>query len=74
MKQIMTSRSWTEPQRKWLKRIGKQLEQEVIVDREALDSGEFKAQGGFQRLNKVFGGDLDSILHEIADEMWQVAA
>jgi len=51
MQQIMSSRSWTDPQRKWLERIGKQLEQETIVDREALDTGQFKEFGGFNRLN-----------------------
>ncbi len=47
MKKILASRSWTEPQRKWLERIGKQLEYETIVDRDALDSGQFKEMGGF---------------------------
>lgn len=74
MQQIMTSRSWTEPQRKWLERIGKQLEQEIIVDRDALDAGQFKQMGGFTRLNKVFKGELETILRDIADAMWQAAA
>ena len=34
MQKILASRAWTEPQRKWLERIGKQLEQETIVDRD----------------------------------------
>lgn len=74
MQKILASRSWTEPQRKWLERIGKQLEQEIIVDRDALDAGQFKQMGGFSRLNKVFKGELETILRDIADAMWQVAA
>lgn len=74
MQQIMTSRSWTDPQRKWLERIGKQLEQEVIVDRDALDAGQFKEMGGFSRLNKVFKGELETIIRDIADAMWKAAA
>lgn len=74
MRTILASRSWTEPQRKWLERIGKQLEQEIIVDRDALDAGQFKQMGGFSRLNKVFKGELETILHDIADAMWQAAA
>jgi len=74
MQTILASRPWTDPQRKWLERIGKQLEQEIIVDREALDSGQFKQMGGFNRLNKVFQGELESLLGEIADAMWQTAA
>jgi type I restriction enzyme R subunit len=74
MAKIMASRAWTEPQRKWLERIGRQLEQEVIVDRDAIDDGQFKQMGGFTRLNKVFKGELETILRDIADAMWQTAA
>jgi len=74
MQTILASRPWTEPQRQWLERIGKQLEQEVVVDREAIDSGQFKAMGGYQRLNRIFQGQLDDILHDLAEAMWQAAA
>lgn len=73
MKQIMESQPWTPPQRKWLERIGKQLEQEVIVDREALDAGQFKQQGGLERLNKIFNGALQNVLRQIADKIWESA-
>jgi type I restriction enzyme R subunit len=74
MQTILASRPWTEPQRQWLERIGKQLEQEVVVDREALDSGQFQARGGYQRLNRIFQGQLDGILHDIAEAVWETAA
>ena len=70
---ILESRPWTPPQRRWLERIGKQLEVETIVDREALDRGEFQAQGGFTRLNKIFDGQLEELLHELTDTIWQIA-
>ena len=62
------------PQRKWLERIGKQLEVETIVDREALDRGEFQAQGGFARLNKIFDGKLQELLQELTETIWKIAA
>jgi type I restriction enzyme R subunit len=74
MQRILASRPWIEPQRRWLERIGKQLEQEVVVDREAIDSGQFKAMGGYQRLNAIFRGQLDDVLGDIAEAMWQTAA
>ncbi|MGZ0173839.1 MAG: type I restriction-modification system endonuclease [Planctomycetales bacterium] len=74
MKEIMASRPWTDPQRKWLERIGKQLEQELIVDRDALDAGQFKAMGGFDRIDKVFKGELKQILRSICDQMWPTVA
>jgi type I restriction enzyme R subunit len=47
---------------------------EVIVDRESLDNGEFRTQGGgFDRLNKLFNGRLETILTEIGDRLWQEA-
>ncbi len=74
VQKILAGRPWTPPQRKWLERIGKQLEVETIVDREALDRGEFKAQGGFVRLNKIFDGHLEELLQELTETIWQAAA
>jgi type I restriction enzyme R subunit len=71
MKKILASQNWTPPQRQWLERIGKQLKVETIVDREALDQGEFKSQGGFVRLNKAFNGKLSEILVQINETLWQ---
>ncbi|MEO0685202.1 MAG: type I restriction-modification enzyme R subunit C-terminal domain-containing protein [Cyanobacteria bacterium J06649_11] len=68
---ILASQSWTTPQRRWLERIGKQLKVETVVDKDAFNTGEFKAQGGFNRINKVFQGKLETILVEINDALWQ---
>ena len=71
MKKLLASKKWTEPQRKWLDRIGKQLKVETIVDHEALNEGEFKNQGGgFDRLNKQFDGKLDDIVGGLRADIW----
>jgi type I restriction enzyme R subunit len=74
LKTILGSRPWTDPQRKWLDRIGQQLRSEVIVDREALDRGQFKTLGGFTRINKVFDGKLESVLGDLHEALWKSAA
>ncbi|MBB3164657.1 type I restriction enzyme R subunit [Rhizobium laguerreae] len=74
MRSILVSRQWSEPQKRWLRRIGDQVEKEVIVDRDAIDKEPFIADGGFDRLNKVFGGELETILSGINDEMWRQQA
>lgn len=74
VKTILESRSWSDPQRKWLDRIGQQLRSEVIVDREALDRGQFKTLGGFNRINKVFDGKLESVLGDLHEALWKSAA
>jgi type I restriction enzyme R subunit len=57
-----------------LERIGQQLKVEVIVDREAFERGQFKAQGGFERINKAFEGRLEEILVDINEALWQEAS
>lgn len=74
MRSIMTSRQWTEPQKRWLKRISEQIEKEIVVDREAIDKEPFIADGGFNRLDKVFGGELGTILAGINEKMWSKAS
>lgn len=74
LQQVLASQPWTSPQRQWLDRIGKQLKAEIIVDRDALDRGQFKAQGGFARLNKVFEGKLEQVLGTLHEELWRDSA
>jgi type I restriction enzyme R subunit len=75
MQRILGKGSWTEVQRKWLKRIEEQISRELVVDRAAVDEEPFSKDGGFQRLNKVFGGRLEAVLGDINEEVWrQVAA
>ena len=35
---------------------------EIVVDRAAIDEEPFVKDGGFQRLNKIFGGQLEAVL------------
>jgi type I restriction enzyme R subunit len=74
MRRILASRPWTDPQKRWLKRIGEQIEKEIIVDREALDRDPFQNDGGFNRLNKVFGGELEAVLADMNEELWKRTA
>jgi type I restriction enzyme R subunit len=69
---LLAGRAWTEIQRKWLKRIGAQFAKEFIVDRESIDSDQFKIDtGGFKRLDKVFDGKLESVLADFNEELWR---
>lgn len=74
MKTILVSQAWTDVQRKWLDRIGKQLQKEVLVDRASLDRGAFLEQGGFKRYNKIFSGKMEELLGDINQALWEKAA
>ena len=70
---IRKNHKFTDPQVKWLNRIANQVKLETVVDRASLDTGQFKTDGGFARLNKVFDGKLEGLLGELADEVWKDA-
>lgn len=70
---ILSSQTWEPRQRQWLDRIGRQIKENIVVDRDSFDSGAFKQQGGFVRLNKVFDGRLEEIVQRIIQAVWQTA-
>ncbi len=73
LQRLRKAHKFTDPQTKWLDRIAKQVKLETVVDRASLDAGQFKTDGGFARLNKVFDGKLESVLGELAEEVWKDA-
>jgi type I restriction enzyme R subunit len=74
---ILISKNWTTPQRQWLQKIAAQTKANLIVDRAALDDPDlvFKREGGgFARLDRIFGGELQQVLDTFNDSIWPLAA
>lgn len=74
---IMASKSWTTPQRQWLQKIAAQTKANLVVDRAAFDDPDlvFKREGGgFARLDRIFGGELQHVLESFNDSLWQPLA
>lgn len=63
----------TRSQENWINRIEKVMLKEVVIDKETLDTGAFKAQsGGFDRLNeKLFNGKLEEIIKKLKIYMFE---
>jgi type I restriction enzyme R subunit len=74
MQKIIASKQWTEPQKRWLRRIGEQIEKETVVDRASMDRDPFILSGGFNRLNKMFDGALENVLADVNEELWKRTA
>ncbi len=71
---ILAGREWTAVQRRWLERIGKQMKIEQVVDRAALDQGQFKSQGGgFTRFDRLFDGRMEEVLADLHEAVWKSA-
>ena len=72
MQSIYSLHSWTPVQRKWLDRLAKQLVHEVVLDRQFInDLPAF--QGGVKQLDKVLNKQLDSVLGELNEHLWEAS-
>ncbi|MDI1313516.1 type I restriction-modification system endonuclease [Prosthecobacter sp.] len=77
LQKMLASRAWSTPQREWLKKLASQTKANLLVDRAALDDPVliFKREGGgFNRLNRLFDGQLQQVLENFNDTLWQPAA
>lgn len=71
---VVKNGTWTDLQKRWLRRIGEQLDKGIVVDREALDEEPFKADGGFKTINKRFDGKLETVLSDLSEALWRTAS
>jgi type I restriction enzyme R subunit len=77
LQKILASKGWSTPQRQWLQKIAAQTKANLIVDRAAIDDPDlvFKREGGgFARLDRIFGGELQQVLDAFNDSLWLPAA
>jgi len=68
MKKIYDMKVWSKVQKDWLRRIEKQLLQESVLDpnpEKAFELEPFKSKGGYKQLNKIFDGEMDTIVNTI---------
>lgn len=73
MKKIYGMKAWPKVQRSWLERIEKQLLKESVLDpdpEQAFNVEPFKSRGGYKQLNKIFDGELDSIVNRINSSLY----
>lgn len=72
---MLADRQWTTPQREWLKKLAAQTKANLIVDRAAIEKDMvFTQQGGFNRANKLFDGQLQQVLDTFNNTVWKPAA
>jgi type I restriction enzyme R subunit len=77
LQKMLASRAWTTPRRQRLQKLAAQTKANLIVDRAALDDPDliFKREGGgFKRLDRIFGGELEQVLDLFNDAFWSAPA
>lgn len=73
MQRIYSLHNWTGGQRSWLDRIAKQLKHETVVDSSFLNEA-FRQHGGTKQVDKILGGQLDAVVSNLAEALWQKVA
>lgn len=73
MQKVYSLHDWTPRQQKWLERIEKQLIQFPVLapnPEEAFSEEPFKTQGGYLRVKKEFGEEIDKVVHLINESLY----
>ena len=69
MEGIYQQQAWSKIQKQWLDRLAKQLVHEVVVDSQFINN-RFAEKGGITRFNKVLNNQLDDVLEELREHLW----
>ncbi len=73
VEKVRAMKSWNKIQLKWIDRFEKQLLQENVLQKSDLNMAPFKEDGGYQRLNKIFNNELELVVNEINENLYQIA-
>lgn len=71
VQKLIQSKALTPVQQDWLKRIAKQIKANIVLDEALINEGPFQQQGGFRRLNQIFEGQLETLLADMNEYIWQ---
>jgi type I restriction enzyme R subunit len=75
MEKVRDLHPWNATQKKWLNRFEDRLVTESILSKQELNQGDFKSKGGgFERLNKIFEDELESILDTLNENLYTETA
>lgn len=74
LERIKQQNDWTQAQLNWLDRLAKSLEKAVVLDDDYFKIGQYGRFGGKKRFNALFDGELEQILGQFNDYMWDHSA
>ncbi|MBD5119393.1 MAG: type I restriction-modification system endonuclease [Clostridiales bacterium] len=71
MDKLKKAHNFSKQELNWITRMEKYLMEESVLNVDVFDEdGRFKAQGGFAKINKVFGNKLESIILELNEYLY----
>lgn len=70
VKRLKDNHNFGKMELRWIDRIEKNLLRETILDPSSFDTGSFKTEGGFVRINKIFRNQLEDIIEELNNYLY----
>lgn len=74
LERIKSANDWNSEQLTWLDRLAQSIKDKVVLDDDTFKTGNYKRKGGKRKLMKVFNDELDSILTQFNEYMWDEPA
>ena len=72
IKKLNKAHSFTAGEKKWIDRIEKYLINESVLNEQTFDEySAWRIQGGFNKVNKIFGNNLVSIIRELNTYLYE---
>jgi type I restriction enzyme R subunit len=71
VQKIQASRQLSVNQQDWLKRIAAQVKANILLDESIFNNGPLRERGGYKMANKVFDGELPTLLADMNERIWQ---
>lgn len=71
MTKLKKAHSFSKIELDWLKRIESYLMKENVLDHTSFDTGAFRTQGGFERINKFFRNELETVILELNTYLYE---
>ncbi|GIA96625.1 type I restriction-modification system endonuclease [Vibrio cholerae] len=74
LQRILNANDWNDEQKAWLERIADSIKEKVVLDDDTFKTGNYKRRGGKRKLMNVFNDELNSILTQFNEYMWDEPA
>ncbi|MGR2701250.1 type I restriction-modification system endonuclease [Vibrio campbellii] len=74
LSRILKANEWNDEQVSWLERLASSIKEKVVLDEDTFKTGNYKRKGGKRKLMNVFNDELDTILAEFNEYMWDERA
>ena len=74
LEKIKASKTWNAEQLNWLDRLAESIKERVVLDDDTFNMGNYRRRGGKRKLMNVFNDELDTILDEFKERIWDQTA